>query len=89
MPSAWHTILGFEGLCVDFTSSSYSLDDFAAIYTMKKILSGVHFFGPRASWSKLIVNLTESDHGWNSTIVQVSGLSEAIVKSSHGNVPRA
>ena len=44
-PGAWQTILGFKALCVDFTSSSYSLEDFVTVYTMKKIPYGVRFFG--------------------------------------------
>ena len=58
----WLTILGYEAFCIDFSASLYRLEDFATVYTMRKIPS-VRFFSPQGSWPKLIVNLPDSDHG--------------------------
>jgi len=38
---------------------------------------------------KLIINLPDSDHEWNSTIIRVSAPWEATEESDCGNVPRA
>jgi len=44
MPGAWRTILGYEGFCIDFAAPSYSLGDFASIYTMRKRSPGICYF---------------------------------------------
>ena len=49
--------------------------------------SGAHFFKPRSGLQKLIINLMDINHGWNGTVVGVSGLWEATSKSDRGLVP--
>ena len=43
----------------------------------------------RGGRSKLIVNLPDSDHGWNSTVAPVSESLEAAKENDCGTVPRA
>jgi len=65
-------ILVYEARCAHFFAFSYSLEDFPYFYGMKKLLLGTRSFSPQESWRELTVNLPESDHGWSSTIIQVS-----------------
>ena len=82
MLGAWRTILGFEALCVDFAAASYSLEDFTTCYLMQRLLSVVCSFSPGGTRLKLIVNLSDSDHEWNSTIV----FWDAAIENDCGNV---
>ena len=58
-PSAWRMIMGFEALCMDFTTATYSHEDFATCYLMRRLPSEVCSFNPRGSQPKLIVNLPD------------------------------
>ena len=73
MLGVWQTIIGFEALCEDFAAALYSLEDFTTCYSMRRLSSGVCSFSPRGSRPRLIVNLPDSDRGWNFTVVRISG----------------
>ena len=80
---------GYESLCVDFAAISYNLEDFVTFYTIRKLPSGFHCFTPWGSWQKLIINLSDSDNGWNCTVIRVFGPWKAAAKSDRGSIPRA
>ena len=54
---------------------------------MKKLSPGTRSFSLRANWGKLIVNLSDSDHGWSSTIIRVSSPWVAMEAKACGGVP--
>jgi len=86
MLGAWRMILGFEALCVDFANALYSPEDFATCYSMRRLPSRVCTLSSQGSQPRLIVNLSDSDHEWNSIVVRVSSSWETVIESDRGNI---
>jgi len=80
-------LLAFEALCADFAPASYSLEEFASCYTTRKLQSEAYSI-PWGGRQKLIVNLPDSNHGWNNSVECVYGPWEAAKESNRGSVPR-
>ena len=66
-------ILSFQTLCNLYLHDACRVEDFSALYTMKKTKENARFFGVKSSREKLIVSLADNDHGWHNTVICISG----------------
>ena len=87
MVGAWHTVLGFEALCVSSAPNSCGREDFCAIYSMRKTNQDGHFFIPQSGCDKLIVNLVDNVHEWRDTVIRVPGPWEAASAENRVIIP--
>jgi len=81
--------LDFQALCNKFIPDACRVEDFSALYMMRRIKEGGGFFVTRSSLEKLIVNLAGNDHGWRDTVIRVSGVWKTVVQKDCGVIPIA
>ena len=86
MAGGWHVVLGFEAFCNLFAADSRNVDDFSALYVMRKTKKNGRFFAARSGLEKLIVNLADNNHGWRETVIRISGTWEAAAQKDCGVV---
>ena len=66
--------MGFQALYNKLVPDAYRVDDFSALYMIRRTEEGGRFFIVWSSLEKLIVNLVDSDHRWRDTVIRVSGV---------------
>ena len=74
--------MGFEAFCDMFSPDSCRVEDFSALYVMRKTKENGRFF---VAWSdsgleRLIVNLADNDYDWRETVIRVFGAWEAVAQ---------
>ena len=67
----WHVTLRFRALCNLYLPDACRIEDFSALYSIRRTKKGARFFGVKTDCEKLIVNLTDSDHVWGDTSIRV------------------
>ena len=84
----WRVVLGFQALCNGFVLDVYRVEDFSALYMIRRTKE-VAASSLQNNLEKLITNLVDIDHGWRDTIIRVSRAWETIVQKDRGIVPTA
>ena len=65
--------MSFQALCNMFLHDVCRVEDFSALYMIRRTEGG-HFFDVRNGSDRLIVNLADSDHEWRDTVIRIMGL---------------
>ena len=82
----WRVVLSFQALCNLYLPDACRVEDFSALYAIKRTKKGTHFFGAKFVCEKLIVNLVDSNHEWRDTVIRVYGAWEAAQQRNHGPI---
>ena len=62
------------------------VENFSALYMIRKTKEGGPFFVERSSSDKLIVNLMDSDHEWHNTVIRIHGAWETVIQKDRGAI---
>ena len=74
LAGGWHVVLSFQALCNMFFPGACRVEDFYALYMIRRNIEDGRFFSVRSGSERLIVNLADSDHGWRDTVIRVHGV---------------
>lgn len=86
-PDSWRVILDFEALCAH-QKVNFGVEKFRSLYQLKHVRDKSYCFAPRKGIDRLIVDVPESDTGWLTSMVYVTGPWESNNLSEQGTVPR-
>ena len=64
-------VLSFQVLYNMFLPDACNIEDFSALYMIRRTKEGGCFFGIRSGFNRLIVNLADSDHKWRDHIIHI------------------
>ena len=84
---AWSTVLRFEALCTLIVPDAYRREVFSAVYALRKIAHDARYFVSQSGCKKIIVNMTDNDHGMRDIVVRVIGPWEAESEDERGAIP--
>ena len=72
--------MSFQALCNRFILDACRVKDFSALYMIRRTKEGGRLFAARSNFNKLIVNLTDNDHGWRDTVILIHGAWEMVIQ---------
>ena len=84
---ASHTVLGFEVLCDFYAPWACQHEVFK--YFLRKTTQEACYFTPQSGVEKIIINMVNSDHHMQDTVVRVTGPWDAELEDECGAVPIA
>ena len=70
-----------------YAHEACQLEVFNAAYSLRKTNQGAQYFFSQTGVEKIIVNMSNCDHGMWDTVVRVTGPCEAESEDEHGVVP--
>ena len=84
---SWRVVLSFQALYNRFIPDACRVDDFFALYMIRKTKGGEHFFTVKSGFERLVVNLADNDHGWHDTVIRIHEAWEMVMRKDHGTIP--
>ena len=79
-------MLGFEALCAMSVLEACQPEVFSATYALRKTSQDARYFVPQSESEKIIINIVDSDHGMQDTVIQVTGPWEAESEDERGAI---
>ena len=69
-----------------YAPEAYQREVFSTAYTLRRTTQGTRYFIPHSGVEKIIVNLIDSDHGMQNTIIRVTNPWEAELENERGAI---